>query len=49
MSFATEVKREAAALPMKKTCCRRALIAGALLGGAIGCDDAGSQKLIELP
>ena len=39
MSFATEVKREAAALPMKKTCCRRALIAGALLGGAIGCDD----------
>ena len=39
MSFSTEVKREAAALPMKKTCCRRALIAGALLGGAIGCDD----------
>lgn len=39
MSFSTDVKREAAALPMKKTCCRRALIAGALLGGAMGCDD----------
>lgn len=39
MSFSTEVKREAAALPMKKTCCRRALIAGALVGGGKCCDD----------
>ncbi len=39
MSFSTDVKREAASLPMKKTCCRRALIAGALLGGAVSCDD----------
>ena len=39
MSFSTDVKRAAAALPMKKTCCRRALIAGALLGGAVSCDD----------
>ena len=39
MSFSTDVKREAASLPMKKTCCRRALIAGALLGGAVSCVD----------
>ena len=39
MSFSTDVKREAAALPMKKTCCRRAMIAGALVGGAKCCDD----------
>ena len=39
MSFSTEVKCEAAALPMKKTCCRRALIAGVLVGGGKRCDD----------
>lgn len=34
MSFSTDIKTEAAALSVKKNCCRRSLIAGALLAGA---------------
>lgn len=40
MSFSADIKRDVSELPMKKNCCRRALIAGALLGGAECCEDA---------
>lgn len=49
MSFSADIKTEAAALPVKKTCCRRALIAGALLAGAECSERTLSVQLDCLP
>lgn len=40
MSFSADIKRDVTELTLKRSCCRRALIAGALLSGAECCEDA---------